>query len=191
MVKKTIPASQLVFLKSFIGSKFISWECAYDPAFARTYGNVRIHTSNGCFEIVNEEKPTILFDSIEDISGFSIIDPHNDKFVPASQEKIVEVTIGEAIKDVLVVSDEVSVNDDKYRILFDMAIIIVTDQHSYSFSRGWYFNELIQFSTDESLDNTYPVNQVVEDWSDDGANKVNVFRSKYSINSVMNVNLRC
>ena len=58
-----------------------------------------------------------------------------------------------------------------------MAVIIETENHKYIFSRGWFFSETIDISVDEEFDNIYPISKVVEDWADEGENKVNVVRT--------------
>jgi len=105
----------------------------------------------------------------------------NTIFEPFCEEPWKTVPINEKITGVSIVSDTVIVNDDEYTITFDMAVIIKTEKHQYSFSRNWFFSETINLSVDKGLDDVYPISRVIADWNDDGNRRVSVQRSIVSL----------
>lgn len=181
MIQKIITEESRSLMRSFIGTRFVSWESAYDAAFTRIYGNLRINATNGAFEIYNLESPTGFFDGTEDLSGFTVKNPAGAKFKAYTEEDSISIPVNEIIRDIVITTDEITVNDGEYAISIDMAITIVTDEHSYTFSRGWYFSEMISYSVDTDIDTVYSVNQVTDDWSNDGEDKVSVKRSSASV----------
>ena len=45
------------------------------------------------------------------------------------------------------------------------------------FSRDIWFSEVITINENDNYDTVYPIDEVVETWSNDGENKVNVIRT--------------
>ena len=68
-------------------------------------------------------------------------------------------------------------NDGEYEISFDRAIIFRTDKKDIMFSRDIWFSEVITINENDDYDAVYSIDQVVEAWSDEGENKVNVIRT--------------
>ena len=60
---------------------------------------------------------------------------------------------------------------------FDQAIIIRTETKVIMFSRDIWFSEDITISEHDDYNSIFPISQVVDSWSDDGENKVNVIRT--------------
>lgn len=146
------------------------------------YGNLQLNTEHFSVELRNEVHTFSLFSEVEDVSCFSCIFKRAGTiFEPFCEEPWKTVPINEKITGVSIVSDTVIVNDDEYAITFDMAVIIKTEKHQYSFSRNWFFSETINLSVDKGLDDVYPISRVIADWNDDGNRRVSVQRSIVSL----------
>ena len=76
-----------------------------------------------------------------------------------------------------IINDVIEVNDGEYEISFDRAIIFRTDKKDIMFSRDIWFSEVITINENDDYDAVYSIDQVVEAWSDEGENKVNVVRT--------------
>ena len=177
MVKAKLSDKMIKILKDTVGKTFCSYECG-NIAMGAVYGNVQINMDNCAIEIVNEAKELPFYDSTEDISHFVCRKKLlNEPFKPYCEEKSEKHTINENVISVSIIEDSVSVNDGESDIAFDMAVVIKTDKHSYMFSRGWFFSEIIDISVDKEFNEIYPINRVVKDWSEDGENKVDVSRN--------------
>lgn len=157
--------------------------CSYEYGKSiknEAYGNLQINLNSFAIELINEEDKLPFYDTTEDISFFKCTKKQLDeKYVPyCPNEPIEKHGVDEKILATSVIEDCISINNGEYNITFDMAIIFETENHKYVFSRGWFFDETISISIDKEFDDIYPVSQVVEDWSDEGDNKVEIKRSK-------------
>lgn len=175
MVYATLNEDMIELLKNLKLSNLISYECAI--TYNTVYGNLRINTDKYSVELSNIEKEMPFFDITEDIACFEckISDP-SIKFKPYCIEPFEVFEIGEKIEDVEVINDVIDVNDGEYEISFDRAIIFRTDKRNIMFSRNIWFSEVITISENVDYDAIYSIDEVVEAWSNDGENKVNVIR---------------
>lgn len=164
-------------IKGVIGDDFCDYECGC-VTHDETYGNLRMNFGKSSLEFFNVVSEFPFYDSTEEISCFTCERrPCSSQFKPYCDEPSERYPINETVRAISIVEDEIFVNDGEYQIAFDMAVIIETDEHRYIFSRGWFFAETIRISVDREFDEIYPVERVVEDWSDEGENKVSVCRS--------------
>ncbi len=165
-------------LKSVIGKKIISFECSTLDEYSKTYGNLRINFDICSLEICNEQKTLPFYDDNEDIAFFYMEQKNlDDKFIPyIEDEQPMVYDVGENITGIIIVEDTVNIRSENYKIVFDMAIEIVTENNTYIFSKGWFFDEHIYFSQNKSFESIYPLEQVIDDWSDENAQEVNVKR---------------
>ena len=69
----------------------------------------------------------------------------------------------------------------EYEIVFDTALIIKTESQTIMFSRDVWFSEVINISDNDDYDCVYPIDSVIEHWSNEGDYEVTVKRSKKSI----------
>ena len=84
MVYATLSSEMLDLLRGMIGNELVSYECAVQNN--EIYGNLRINTSGGAVEVVNEVQKLPFFDGCEDISFFRCCEASTDKpnvFAPA------------------------------------------------------------------------------------------------------------
>lgn len=178
MIKAKFSSEMLKIIKSMVGKVFCSYECG-NMVPDEAYGNLQINLDDFAIEILNEVKELPFYDSTEDISYFTCEKKSlNESFKPYCEEPSEKHLINENILSVYIIEDSISINGGEYDINFDMAIIIETNKHKYVFSRGWFFSETIDIAVDKEFDDIYPISRVVEDWSDDGENKVNVIRTR-------------
>ncbi|MBQ8248744.1 MAG: hypothetical protein IJY93_02520 [Clostridia bacterium] len=177
MVKAKFSTEMLKIIKSMVGRVFCSYERG-NTVSNEAYGNLQINSDNFAIEILNEVKELPFYDSTEDISCFTCKKKAlSEHFKPYCEEPSEKHLINEKILAVSIIEDSISINNGEYDVAFDMAIIVETNEHKYTFSRGWFFSETIDISVDKDFDNIYPISRVVEDWSDEGENKVSVIRT--------------
>lgn len=176
MVYATLNEDMVDLLKNLKFSTFISYEC--EKTFDSAYGNLRINTDKGSIEVTNFEKTMPFFDIEEEIACFECkISEPNTEFKPYCIVPSEIYEIGQNIVGIEIINDFISVNDGEYEISFDRAIIFKTDKEAIMFSRGIWFSEVITISKNDDYDNIYSIDEVIEAWSNEGDNKVNVHRS--------------
>lgn len=177
MIKAKFSDEMINILKSMIGNILYSYECG-NTIQNEAYGNLQLNLKDFSIEILNEVSEFPFYNSSEEISCFSCKKKSSSEtYKTYCEEPIEKHVINEKITSVALVEDDVNVNNGEYEIRFDMAIVIKTDKHKYIFSRGWFFDEVIYITVDNEFDKVYPISKVVEDWSDDGENKINVVRT--------------
>lgn len=177
MVYATLNDDMLKLLKTLKFSAFISYECA--KTHNTTYGNLRINTNKGSIELSNIEREMPFFDITEDVACFECkVSNPAIEFKPYCIEPFEVFKIGGKIKNIEVVNDVIEVNDGEYTISFDRAIIFRTDKINIMFSRDIWFSEVITINEHDDYDSVYSIDEVIEAWSDEGENKVNVIRTR-------------
>ena len=176
MIQARFTKEMINILKSCIGEKLLSYEYGVSLP-GEAYGNLKLNFDTFSIELLNEVKETPFFDETEEISSFSCKKiKANTPFEPYCKETVSLVEINEKVRCVSVVTDCISVNRGEYEIVFDMALVVQTENQQYIFSRGWFFGEVITHFADKNTDCIYPVETVIEDWSDEGKNEVLVSR---------------
>ena len=71
MVEATFTKSMRALLSRTKESTLLSYECAKDERFSRTYGNCRIHLNDGIIEGANEPKQLPFFGAMESMTCFT------------------------------------------------------------------------------------------------------------------------
>ena len=165
MKKVGFNSQMLDELSSMIGKtlKEIKYDATADSIAG--FGNIALLVDNQILEISNREDMEG-FDEDYESSHFTC--RYVDKFIPVVNKIDVKIMpINEVVKDINIINDLIDVDSQDYHIDYDMAIEIVTDQHKYVISRGYYYSEIITISVDKEMDEIYPMSQVIEDWQDD------------------------
>ncbi len=177
MVYMTLTKEMEDMLKSIINSTFISYE--RDDFGFSAYGNLRINTDKTSIELTNLEKAVPFIKDEEEVAGFEcqIVDK-NTKFNPYCIIGSVEVKVDSLIKEIEIVNDFIYVNDGKYEISFDQAIIIKTETKTIMFSRDAWFSEDIVIYEHDDYDSVYPVSDERELFENEDMNKVKVTRTR-------------
>lgn len=169
-------------LKKLKGEKFVSYFIDDDNLLDRSYCVLRIKTGHFCLDIMNEEQEFPFLNSpagdAEELSCFSCLETSTDTpfhpYVVGIGYK--EIAVDENVCKVSLISDQISIQQENYEIILDMALIIQTDKHKYIFARKWYFDEQIYVYIDEDYDKIYSVDEVRKSWSNDGEFFVEVKR---------------
>lgn len=176
MIYVTLNNNMEEMLRNTKESKFISYECGKN--FDTAYGNLRINTDTVSIELSNIAKEMPFFDGVEDIAclEFKVSNPAIE-FKPYCIEPFEVFEIDAKIESIEIINDTINVNDGEYEIAFDRAIIFRTDKKDIMFSRDVWFSEVITISEHDDYDAIYPIDEVIELWSDQGENKVNVRRT--------------
>lgn len=170
-------------LKKLKGKQFISFFIDGDDFTDRSYCIIRIKTDAFCIDIMNEEQELPFLKSpvgnTEELSCFSCSEKNVDSpFTPYIENiGFKEIPIGEKIDKVMLITDIVSIKQENYDITLDMALIIQTNKHQYTFARQWYFDEQIFVYIDKNYDVIYPVEEVKSSWSNYGELYVDVERT--------------
>lgn len=173
MINSCISKEEKVILKSLIGKKLDCIKSEQKDSWNRIFGNLAIITKDFEIEIRNELTETEYFGDIEDISKFKIrFISQENPFVLMVEAPIIETVVSEIIKDIIIVQDDVSVNDNNgktiYNITMDQAIIIKTSNSFYVISREWSLEEELIFLKSANYKNSvYSVNDVISEWSDE------------------------
>ena len=183
MIKAKFSNEMIKHLEKLKNANFEKYIIDNETNGLSTYCKLGINTDSICLDILNEESSVNWFKTDchidkEDISIFSCkIRENNEIFKPYIEEsEVISIVVNEKISNVKIVSDIINVNSGEYIIDYDMAIIIETEQHSYVFSRGWFFNEEIYVNVDKEIDDIYSIKEVKESWSNDGEFNVEVNR---------------
>lgn len=184
MIKAKFNNLMLENLKKIKGSKLLCYltDDMYDGNVS--YGKVGLETNNGCLDVYNEETSVDWFDidgekTKEDISMFSCKErKEGEEFVPyINKTNVIRHEVDEYINSIKIVTDFVRINNEEYSIDYDIAIIIKTDSHKYTISRGWLFSEEIYISIDDDCNDIYSITDEINDWNNDGDYSVEVKRT--------------
>lgn len=142
----------LNMLKSIKGKNLISYESDTPRV---SYSRIKINTDGRCLVLSNEQKYEIknssLFDDGEEVSVFDCYETV-DRFDSAIEGIVpIETTVSELIQKVLIKRYTINVSG-QYACDMDIALIIVTDNHKYVFSRNAWFSEEIFIGIDTDID---------------------------------------
>lgn len=151
MKNMTFNNNALNVLKSIKGKKLISYESDTPKA---SYSRVNINTDDMCLVLSNEQKyeikESLLFDDGEEVGLFDCYETVN-RFDSAIEGIIpIETIVNEIIQKVLIKRYTINVNG-QYACDMDIALIIVTDNHKYVFSRNAWFSEEIFIGIDTDI----------------------------------------
>lgn len=154
--------NMIEILKSIIGKKFEYIEFTNKEKMV-SFGNVALNVDGQLIEISNHEDDKG-WDEDYDSAHFEckII----SEYEPTVTKSIVsKLNIQEIIKDVNIIYDEIT--NEYYNFNYDMALEIITENHKYLISRGWFYSEDISINIDTEFDSIYPVSKVEDDWNAD------------------------
>ena len=156
-------------LRNLKDKRLINIECKYEEKFKRTYGYLRLNTDDVSIDITNIVEPMSLFGEVEDVAVFRCYNNTGKsikeafKLVDYYETSLIEIS--EIIKNISIVHEKVIKNSSE-EMIFDMCIIIETENHKYLISRKNWFMELIYINKDEEFDNIYPIEEDKQIWTD-------------------------
>ena len=176
MIYVTLNKNMEEMLRTIKGSNFISYECG--KKFNTAYGNLRINTDALSIELSNIIKEMPFFDSIDDIACLECkISNSTFEFKPYCIEPFDKFIIDAKNNSIEIINDVINVNEGEYEISFDRAIIFRTEKKDIMFSRDVWFSEVITISENDDYNTIYPIDEVIDVWSNQKENKVNVIRT--------------
>ncbi len=176
MIYATLSKDMIDLLKNLKFSNMLSYECA--KTHDTVYGNLRINTDKYSIELSNIEKTMPFFSANEDIACFECkISNPNVEFRPYCIEPFEVFKVGKTIQNIEIINDVINVNNGEYEISFDRAIIFRMNKGVIMFSRDIWFSEVITISENDNYDAIYPIDEVIEVWSNEGENEINVIRT--------------
>ena len=176
MIKLKFTKDMLALLKTLKGQRFISCEKEINVINDdSTYGNIRLNFENISIDLVNQQEIHDGFE--EELACFSCIkvDP-NQKFAPVAVGETEVIFQKGKVEKIEVVTDVINLNHGEVIIESDSAISFYTDCGCYTFARTVWFSEVICILFNNSFNSICSVSNVIEAWSNDGANDVTVNR---------------
>ena len=169
-------------LSEIKGKRFISFECEKGDGFSRAFGNIRMNFEDCSIELINDIEALPFYDSIEDIAVFSCKEvDSNVPFIPMVITETRIVPVDEVVKSIRIINDEIVINDGDYSITMDVGLVIDTESQTYMFSKGIWFSEIISISYNDDINSIYPIESVINDWNNDGEDKVIVNRTEQTL----------
>jgi len=166
MIEARFTNEMIDLLKCLKGVEFVGYSATDLYAGETIYdGKVYLQVGTKTIKISNEEKQIPWFKSkdlsdLENIFSFSCLET-----IEQGEQKFV---VKERIKSVKIITDYINIPQKNYEIALDMALVIVTEAHSYIISRGWIFGEYLDINMDKGFDDIYSLSQVKEEWNNFG-----------------------
>ena len=182
MVEATLTSEMKEILSNMKGKTLLSYVCEKDDGFSRPYGNMRIITDSFSIELINEEHPLTFFDGIEDISYFEIkeVNPETP-FEPFVVTETEEFKVNKIITGIEIINDTINVKDREYVISFDEAIVIHMPEDVLMLARDSWFSEVISICHDDDYNKVCSIDELIEEWSNEGEDKVLVDRRRFTV----------
>lgn len=182
MVQAVFSHEMREVLKNMAGHEFISYEYGEDAVPGTAYGNIKLNFDDGSIDLRCEETPLPFFGEMEDVACFTCRRiSSDDPFVPAVITSTNQVFINERIVSVSIITDNIDIDQGKYNFVFDVAVIIHCEHHTIMFARGIWFSEVITISYDDDYEMVFPMQRIIESWSNEGEYDVQVQRSYCSL----------
>ena len=155
MVEATFTKSMRALLLRTKESTLLSYECAKDERFSRTYGNCRIHLNDGIIEVANEPKQLPFFGAMESMTCFTCHPIRNEGQLKRDEFYLPYSTfpVGGKINSVEIVTDYVNVNHGAYQV-----------------------SQLLTVTDERSINTIFPIEEVINSWSNYGEYAVDVKR---------------
>ena len=153
MIKAKFTSQMIETLKQLKGKNFISYSASKEASVTRIFnGIVCINTDGFSVKLVNATTviPWLTSNETEDIFSFTCQETKEDikgKIFP----------IGEKIESVEVITDYVKIPSNDYEITLDMAVILSTPSHKYTFSRSYFFIEMLHVDIDKDFNEIYSI----------------------------------
>lgn len=182
MVEARFSKDMISILSSCKDKKLVSYESEAPSEVGGVYGNMRLNFDGFSLEIVNEEQSMPMFNEQEDVACISCSKVDTSApFEPMVVTDVVKTSVGHVVEAIDVITDTIDVNDGEYQIAFDMAVIFHMENAILMVSRDVWFSEMLTIRDNERFDEVFPVDEVIESWSNDGEYHVSVKRTKTSL----------
>ena len=104
-----------------------------------------------------------------------------EAFVPYVVTEPAVKEVNQIITGIELINDTINVNDGEYEISFDEAIIIHMDTDILMLARDTWFSEIISIRDNDNYNQIFPVDEVKEEWSNEGEKSVSIERNRITI----------
>ena len=156
-------------LKGLKGKTFKSYVYNKEGRFERAYGNLRINLGRSAIDVMCVQHPVDdYFGEPEDMAFFTCeqTDPKS-VFVPYIAGRPLAFMVDETITGVELVNDYVDYDDGDCVIDMDIALVIRTKFHTFTFSRGMWFDETISIGVGGTDEAPAGISTIEELWYDE------------------------
>ena len=175
--------NMIQMLKSIVGKQFLSFEMD-SSVEGQSYGSARLSFDNTAILLKNEEEEIAMFENedvpYEEASKFACsISDFELTFLPGIADVAVKKhEIDEIVTGVEIISDTIKSIEHDIDIIIDMAVVIKTEKHTYTFSKSHvWFDEVIYVNIDKDIEDICPVLSDLSVWNNDGEWDVKIERS--------------
>lgn len=172
MENMTFSNNALDVLTKIKGKKLISYESDTPRS---SYSRIKINIDDMNLMLTIEQKyeaeGSSLFEDGEEVSSFDCFETV-DRFDSAIEGILpIETMVNELIRKVLIKRYTINASG-KYACDMDIALIIITDNHKYVFSRNTWFSEDISIGIDD--DTVYGCEECALDLSNSGTLEISI-----------------
>ena len=183
MTRWQFDENMIQMLQSIVGKQFLSFEMD-SSVEGQSYGTARLIFDNTAILLKNEEEEIAMFENddvpYEEASKFtcSISNPELPFSPGIVNAAVKKREINEIVTDVEIISDTIKGVEHGIDIIIDMAVVIRTEKHAYTFSKSHvWFDEAIYVNIDKDMENICPVLSDLSLWNNDGEWNVTIDRS--------------
>ena len=155
------------------GKTFKSYECVLEKGegWASAAGSIRLNLGQYAVDLYCVSHDVVIRGSLEEMAYFTCEKASLDSgFVPYVVDEPNVYMVGERIVGIDIVQDIISVSEgnEEFRLCLDVALVVKTSRHVFTFSRGVWFDEEIDISvSDKEIVIPYTVDDCNADWADD------------------------
>lgn len=185
MINAVFTEKMRKLLQNLVGKELRFYECQKNRTANRIFGNFRIYYDASALEISNEEKVFPFFDSEEDMTCFACHEVlTSEPFQPVVLGEVEKIYVGDRIQAIEIIQDDITVSEDQYHVVFDAALVIRMAHKTLMFARDAWFSQVITIVENDDYDHIYPVENVIDTWSNDGEYQVAVKRTRQVLKSI-------
>ena len=169
MISATFTPEMREQLMGLKGKTFKSYVYNKEGRFERAYGNLRINLGRSAIDVMCIQHPVDdYFGEPEDMAYFTCepADPKSD-FVPYIEGRALAYMVDEVITGVELVNDYVNYDGGDCIIDMDMALVIRTKYHTFTFSRGIWFDETISIAVSDADEAPKGIGSIEKLWYDE------------------------
>ena len=169
MINAKFTEEMQALLKGLKGKTFKSYIYNKEGRFERAYGNLRIVLGRSAIDVMCVQHPVDdYFGEPEDMAYFTCepVDPKSS-FIPYIDGRPLAYMVDEVITGVELVNDYVNYYDGDCIIDMDIALVIRTKYHTFTFSRGIWFDETISIAIGEADEEPRGIASIEKLWYDE------------------------
>ena len=147
------------------------------------FWKIRLYTTMGDIDLINEQNVHPWFGDIEDIAGFScnMVKP-GERFAPLSETPNGIQPVNKRIVGIEIINDVIVITNRNYSLSFDQALIFRFEDGSVlMFSRDVWFSEEITITWHDDYDKLFSIEELTETLNNEGDDQVEVTRTRRAL----------